>query len=414
MNLGSAYQRRITGVAAENFESAIENCDAALEVFTKEENPTRWAETSMNLGNAYRRRIRGDRLESQERAIQLYEAALQLLGKKNWRDWGLTKMNLGNLYLQRNRGTPTANFVSAIQAYEKALEVLTKDNEPRLWAKVQINLGCAYAHDSGSKEAAIHAFESALEVLNPDEQPLEWAQAKTNLATAYQSRISDSTQDDVEKAIQIYQDVTGICKRETKPLEWAAAMQGLANAYQKRVQGNRPQNVALALASFQDLLTVYRLTSWPKEHLKTQFGLAMLLFREQRWQEAADAFQAGLAAHTVLYRAASAPEARQAELREVRGMSGALAYSLTKTGDLSEAVVALENGRARTIEELLALEETPLTELKSDDQDAFQRVREHIRDLQGESRLPNHEGPHRDFLSLSQDLGQAYADMDAM
>jgi tetratricopeptide (TPR) repeat protein len=414
MNLGNAYQRRITGVAAENFESAIENYDAALEVFTKEGNPTRWAETSMNLGNVYRRRIRGDRLESQERAIQLYEAALQLLGKKNWRDWGLTEMNLGNVYLERNRGNPTANFVSAIQAYGKALEVLTKDKEPRLWAQVQINLGCAYARDSGSKEAAIHAFESVLEVLNPNEQALAWAQAKTNLATAYQNRVSDSSEDYVEKAIQTYQDVTAICQCDTRPVEWAAAMQGLANAYQKRVKGNRAENLARAIASLQDMLSVYRLTNWPREHLKTQFELAMLLFREQRWQEAANAFQAGLAAHTVLYRAASTPEARQSELRGVRGMSGALAYSLAKTGNLAEAVLALENGRARTIEEFLALEETPLTELRLEDQAAFQRIREHIRDLQGEARWADHEGPHRDFVSLSQDLGQAYAEMDAI
>ena len=152
--------------------------------------------------------------------------------------------------------------------------------------------------------------------------------------------MSDSAEDDIEKAIQNYRDVVIMISRETRPALWAGATRGLANAYQKRVRGDRAENVAFALKNFHDALTVYELTSWPREHIETQFDSAMLLFRECRWEESANAFQAALKAHTLLYRAASTPEARQAEPREVRGVPGALAYALAKIQNFSEAVLS--------------------------------------------------------------------------
>lgn len=415
MNLGNAYQRRIAEVPAESLESAISCYHDALDVFATEGNAMRSGETNMNLGNAYRRRIRGDRLENQELAIQAYEAALQLLEKKNKRDWGLTEMNLGNIYAERGRGNHVANFLSAIQAYQKALEVFTRDAEPLLWAKVKMNLGTVYGRqDSRDKEAAVEAFESALEVFRHDEHPIEWAQAKINLAAAYQSRISENASEDIEKAIESYEEVVTLFPREAGPTVWATAARGVAKAYQSRISGNREGNVQHALKGFYDALGVYELKSWPREHLKTQLDLAMLLFKERRWKEAAESFRAALAAHSLLYGAAATPEARQAELREVRRVSEHLAYALAKGGDLVEAVVVLERGRARGLVEALELDEAPLDRLLAPDRDAFDKTRTWIHLLQTEARLPEDTPAKRSFIVLSEELHAAYADLEKL
>jgi hypothetical protein len=53
-NLGTTYGDRISGNKAQNLEEAIACYKRALEVFTKEAFPEKWAGTQNNLGNTLR------------------------------------------------------------------------------------------------------------------------------------------------------------------------------------------------------------------------------------------------------------------------------------------------------------------------------------------------------------------------
>ena len=81
-----------------NIEKAITRYHAALQVFTYESNPTKYATIHMNLGIAYAGRIAGVRWENQEQAISRFRASfcerfppIHLLKKKQllWVTWGM-------------------------------------------------------------------------------------------------------------------------------------------------------------------------------------------------------------------------------------------------------------------------------------------------------------------------------------
>ena len=55
-NLGGVYAERVLGVGRRTWSGAFVACEAALEVFTRDESPIEWARTTNNLGNAYRHR----------------------------------------------------------------------------------------------------------------------------------------------------------------------------------------------------------------------------------------------------------------------------------------------------------------------------------------------------------------------
>jgi CHAT domain-containing protein len=166
-------------------------------------------------------------------------------------------------------------------------------------------------------------------------------------------------------------------------------------------------------------LEVYTCQSFPDHHRRTQRNLADLYFRESRWHEAIAAFRGALAASDLLYRAAATPEARHAELREVRDLPARLAYALsqiaTASGNgtlLREAVLALEQNRARWLSAVFALHSEQPACIPDEIWHTFVTHRERIGQLQAEARLPEHTPGKRDFLILTKELCAAYTDLD--
>lgn len=416
MNLGNAYQHRALGLPADNFELAIRNYLDALTSFTTDRNRLSWSQTKMNLGNAYRRRIREDPTANLESAIQAHQEALAALTEEDRPDWAVTLLNLGDDYLLRRLHSKVENLNLAEDAYGKALKALRREEEPRRWAMAQMNLATVYSQKGNAENTklAMQCYNDALGVLQPDQDPEKWIQAKFNLGSAYLHDFSPERNQSVESAIATYGDVLVQLKREERPAEWAITQNNLATAYRARAAGDPKDNLRLAVEYFRKALEIYTAEAWPRQHMQTQRGLADLFFAERRWREAADSFQEVMLTHRRLYRAASTLEARQTELRDVRYVPSALAYALAQEGDLRAALLAIEEGRARSLAELLALEEAPLDKLRPEDRVAFEEVREQIRQLLAEERLPEETPSRRSFLALSGELARAYAELDAI
>ena len=248
--------------------------------------------------------------------------------------------------------------------------------------------------------------------------PVEWAGATMNLANAYYSRILGERGENIEAAIEAYQQALEVMTREAMPVEWATTIMNLANAYSDRILGERAENIKAAIDAYQQALEVMTRKAMPDDHRRTQHNLANLCFGEARWAEAIAAFQGALSAADFLYQAAAAPEARRAELREIRGLPPRLAYALSKKAEeaddtlLRDAALTLEQNRARWLSETLALHSQKPPDVPDSVWRTFITHRERISRLQAEFRLPKDTPGKHDHLTLSRELSAAYTALD--
>jgi CHAT domain-containing protein/tetratricopeptide (TPR) repeat protein len=424
MNLATAYRNRIQGGRAENIERAIAAYEQALEVMTHQAMPVEWAEVTMNLATAYYSRIRGERAENIERAIAAYKGALEVMTRQALPvEWATTMMNLATAYSDRIRGERAENIERAIAACEQALEVNTRQAMPVEWAEVTMNLANAYSDRIRGKRAenierAIAAYEQAMEVRTRQAMPVEWAEITMNLGVAYYARVQGERAENIERAIAAYDQALEVMTRQVLPVEWATTMMNLANAYSDRIRGERAENIERAIATYEGALEVMTRQALPDDHRRAQRNLANLCFGEKRWPRAIVALQGALSAAELLYRAAATPEARRAELREVRDLPPRLAFALSKTVEgtddvpLQDAVLALEQNRARWLSEALALRSKRPANVPTNTWEGFIACGKRIRDLQAELRLPEDTPSKRDYPTLSRELAAAYTALD--
>jgi CHAT domain-containing protein len=412
--LGFAYLEQMRGDQAENIERAISFLEQALDLQSYKSVPDAWLATMSTLVQAYGRRIRGDRTENVERAIEISGRILAVTSRESMpQAWLIAMQNLSSAYQERIKGEYSENIEHAIALCEEILEVATHETMPEHWALTMVNLGNLYRDRTrGDKadnlERAIGFYEQVLEVLSLDVVPFDWALAKRNLANAYAHRIYGDRTKNLEQALQAYEDALKVTTPESMPIEWAKTMHDSATTYRARICGNRVENRDRAINGYQRVLEVMTMQAMPDGHRMTQRALAAMLFEEGRWEEAATAFHGALSASELLYWAAATPEARQAELAEVDDIPPRLAYSLAKTGSVVEAAVAMERGRARSMAEILALDEASLDGVQPEDKEQFEQIRERIRELQSEARLSKRNAAPRNFIALSTQLREAY------
>ena len=279
-NLAIAYTYRIRGEKAENIESAIASCTAALTVYTRDAFPQNWAMTQNNLGEAYRNRIRGEKAENMELAIASYTAALSVRPREAFPEkWALTQNNLAIAYRNRIRGEKAENIESAIASFTAALTVLTRDAFPEKWALTQNNLAAAYTYRiRGEKaeniELALASFTAALSVYTREAFSEQWATTQNNLANAYIERIRGEKAENIENAIASFTAALTIYTRDAFPENWATTQNNLANAYCDRIRGEKAENIELAIASFTAALEVRTRDAFPQDWATTQNNLA--------------------------------------------------------------------------------------------------------------------------------------------
>ncbi|MGD1698823.1 CHAT domain-containing protein [Dapis sp. BLCC M229] len=286
-SLGSAYRQRIKGKKAENIESAIACCQAALRVFTESNYPQDWAKTQNNLGSAYRQRIKGNTADNIESAIAYYQAALRVRTFSDYpEDWAMTQDCLGiAYYYSRIKGKKADNIETAIAYHQAALRVRTFSDYPEDWAETQNNLAGAYytrikGNTADNIESAIAYCQAALRVRTFSDYPEDWAETQNNLAGAYYTRIKGNTADNIESAIAYYQAALRVFTESNYPQDWAMIQHNLGSAYSysSRIKGNAADNIESAIAYYQAALRVYTLCAYPQDWAMTQRNLGIAYF----------------------------------------------------------------------------------------------------------------------------------------
>ena len=309
-NLGLAYTKRIVGKLADNFEKAIQYCQASLEVFTRERSPEQWASIRNNLGNAFSKRIQGSRAENLEQAINSYQLSLGIRTRESFpMDWAKTMVHLGNAYRERIRGDRAQNIEDAIAAYMQALQVRTREVVPVAWAETMMYLGNAYrdricGDRAQNLEEAINAYEHSLQMRTCTEFPYQWAETMMHLGNAYRERIRGDRAQNIEDAIYSYQHALQIRTQVDYPVDWAEAMLNLGNAYRERICGDRAQNIEDAIYSYQHALQIRTQVDYPYRwaeammHLGNAYRERIQGDRSQNIEEAITAYHQALQVRT--------------------------------------------------------------------------------------------------------------------
>jgi CHAT domain-containing protein/anti-sigma28 factor (negative regulator of flagellin synthesis) len=416
-NLATAYGERIRGERAENLDQAIIHIQHALEVLTRQADPVSWALAQNNLGNACSERIHGERAENLEQAIAHYRQALEVRTRQaDPVSWAQTQNNLGTAYSERICGERAENLELAIAHCRQALEVYTRQSDPANWAMNQNSLAAVYSvrirgEGAQNLEQAISHYQNALQVDTRQANPAGWAMAQNNLALAYIKRISGKRADNLEEAIAYCRQALEVFTQRADPARWGVTQYCLAFAYSERIYGERAQNLEKAIAHSQKALEVRTLAQFPADFQLTQRNLANLHFSEGRWAEALSACQEAIAAERVLLAGAYTETGRQAEVDKTSKMYVLAAYALLMLGRPAEALVQLEEGKTRLLSKALALNELDLNGLPEAQQQQLHTLRQTIRALEAEMRLPPETPARRDERELAEALRQARGDL---
>lgn len=134
------------------FGGALIAYRSALDVYTRQDLPQKWARTYTNLGSVLLGQVHRASIESGAlllaQAVSAHRLALDVLTRKEHpQDWARTQNNLGRaLSLQASwthGEAGTALLTQAVSVYRSTLEVRTRRDFPIEWAHTQQQLGSA-------------------------------------------------------------------------------------------------------------------------------------------------------------------------------------------------------------------------------------------------------------------------------
>ncbi|HYO15594.1 MAG TPA: CHAT domain-containing tetratricopeptide repeat protein [Thermoanaerobaculia bacterium] len=374
--LATALRDRLRGDRAESVERAIQLYKELLEVYTRDARPVDWARVMSYLASAYRNRILGDRAENLEQAIEANLEVLQIQTRETMpSSWAVATMNLANAYSDRLRGMRADNIEVAIGLYEQVLEVYTLETAPVDWARAMTNLASSYVERirgdrADNIERAIEGYRQVLQVYTRRAAPREWAGTMMNLGSTYARRLRGKPGENREQAVQAYRQALEVFTREVAPLDWASLMMNLGNVYTARAGEDPAAGYEPAIACFKGALEVWSPEAHPYHSREAAKWLGNCYFEQERWEEAADAYQLALQAAENLYRGSLFRIGKTLELATAAALYRLLAYALARTGRLREAVTSFERGRARGLGEALARDRASLERARAVDPEA--------------------------------------------
>jgi len=100
-------------------------------------------------------------------------------------------------------------------------------------------------------------------------------------------------------------------------------------------------------------------------------SLAHLYTAELRWKESLSPYRQAILSAERLYQASILRTTREFQLERVGDLYRRAAYAMAQAGEAREAVCTLEQGRARGLNESLALDRTDLSRVESQDPETF-------------------------------------------
>lgn len=273
--------------------------------------------------------------------------------------------NLGNAlrarYLRAHRDEDLGR---AIAAYERALALQPADRaaDPRLFTNIGTAIQDRYERsgDEADLDRAERHYSEAFRHSVPGSS--DQVNARNNLARILMARARTSGSPELlreaESAFRKLVDLTPARapSRLMQEMNLASARMELHRATADEEAGTA------ASAGFRAIVGAGR-TVLPDLGLAAARAWGRWASDRGEWEEAAEAYQAGMACLDLLYRRQGRRDQKETWLGDAAGIASGAAYALARTGDVGTAVVAAETGRAVIMTETLLRTTTELESL---------------------------------------------------
>jgi len=296
-------------------KSAIAAYRQLERIWTRDDQPRRWAGIQNNLGNIYQ--TLGEQHRDGEilaEAIRHFRLALETTTRTtNAIRWATLQNNLGNsLARLGERADDSIQLREALTKMKAALEVFTRDHNLELWASISGNIGNVL-REVGIRESRPELLEEAQMVLTeagnaiPRKQfPLVWATIQNNCANAvFAIGMSRRDPDRIQAAMKLYRASLEERGRDRSQVDWSMTLFNVGNCQLQLADMTANREFAReALATFDEALEglTMETTSLQFGLVEANRGTALELLVEtdglERLVQARDAYQAATIALT--------------------------------------------------------------------------------------------------------------------
>lgn len=352
-------------------------------------------------------------------AIAVYRDVIRELPPENLY-WTRAQIDLGGALIRRFVLLKNPSDIDdAIAAFNKALQRV-EPNGPE-WATIQNNMGTALSERYKARQqlddlnASIAAYRAAIGATPPN--TWDWATRQSNLGSALHERFQrwkratdlDKASDvqtrvvsnlneasnaqaravsDLNEAIDAHGKAVSATQEDT--YAWAAYHLQFSAALQSRYElFSRPEDAEAIFAACQKAYNFFRAGRWPEHALLATQNLAAVYTMRKAWAQASEILLEGVQLINSLYRRQLLDQDREGWLARAAHIYRRAAYALARAGRLQEAVVVLEQGRARGLADALHRDQASLEHVRTADPEAYAlytRAAERFRELQRRER----------------------------
>lgn len=274
-------------------------------------------------------------------------------------------------------GLPSQQDVEeAIESFEYVIQTAPPGSPES--ARAYFSLGGAYRSwyttdkNLAHLDQAIHALNAATRLAPADTVNLR--QAQLDLGNALRDRYVLSGQlADLDEAIRFEELATEPpADRRTRIIAFSNLGTYYEDRYNTRL--SRPDDLQRARAANEQACQE-GMTLTPEIILVTARSWGRRAADRAAWEEAAQAYRYALQVFETFYREQLLQTDRESWAAETGGLHDRAAYTMARAGLLQEALLTLENGRAKTLSESLARDYTDLDHLQQIARETYQRYR---------------------------------------
>jgi CHAT domain-containing protein/predicted negative regulator of RcsB-dependent stress response len=413
-NLGNGLRDRYARTGElEDLAGAIEAYEQAVEQAPN--SSPKQVTLLTNLGNGLKARYtRTGDLEDLIRAIEAYEQAVEQAPSGSPDLPGYLN-NLGNgLRSRYARSRDLEDLARAIEVHKQAVEQTPSGSSdlPMYLNNLGVSLKARYARmeEPGDLARAIEAYEQAVE--QAPSGSFNRLMYLNNLGNGFRDRYTRTGDlEDLARAIEAYEQA--VDQTSSGSPRQAAILNNLGNGLKGRyARSGELEDLVRAIEAYEQACQTGQNLAI-EVALRAARSWGDWASEREEWAEAGRAYGYGMTAIERLYRVQLTRRAKETWLREARGLPARSAYALVRAGDLTNAVLALERGRARLLSEILERDRADLSALKQAHPDhyaAYRRAADRISALSDQELHP--DDLPSDF-DLAAEMRVAHAELDA-
>lgn len=208
---GNAYLERTWEERLFSIKKSIQSYKTAYRLALKLSQKSRLHEIEHNLAVAYRVRHDGRRTDNYETALDYAQQALQRIDHTTMREaWAKTTLEKATILAHREQGNRLDNLEKAIALARQTLTYYQPDTHPGQWAHVHLTLGNLYCDRlKGEKrknyQKALKYFNVVKDLRDPKINPIGWSEALNNMGTAYAGQVKRPYDTHYRQAMHCYQ-----------------------------------------------------------------------------------------------------------------------------------------------------------------------------------------------------------------